>query len=322
MTFALDGKPVLTKKKPPVQRRARPRRPAAPAQAHRRRLRRRGTQVAGDEMLINSAANRFQVRLAEPQRGKHYESSLLARAEVDGARRPDRSSASSSTSTRPWSPRSTSRPISSRSCCPRARRSPTCARWPTCPTATRPRTWSSSTRRTTWRRSTSTSSSSTPRARPQPASRSRDLEQKDFTVCEDGVKQEIARFERVTDLPIHAAVTIDISASMEPNLDKARDAALQFLQQTIQPKDRAAVVTFNDHPNLAVKFTNDVPALAGGLAGLKAERGTRSTTASSSPSTTSTGSRGSGPCCCSPTARTRGAASPTRTPWSTPAAPA
>jgi Ca-activated chloride channel family protein len=100
------------------------------------------------------------------------------------------------------------------------------------------------------------------------------LEQKDFSVTEDGVKQEVARFERVTNLPIHAAVTIDVSASMEKSLDKARTAAVQFLQGTIQPKDRAAVVTFNDHPNLTVKFTNDIPTLAGGLAGLKAERGT------------------------------------------------
>ena len=100
------------------------------------------------------------------------------------------------------------------------------------------------------------------------------LEQKDFAVSEDGVKQEIARFERVANQPIHAAVTIDISSSMDKNLDKARTSALQFLQGTIKPKDRAAVVTFNDHPNLTVKFTNDLPALAGGLAGLKAERGT------------------------------------------------
>ena len=47
-----------------------------------------------------------------------------------------------------------------------------------------------------------------------------------------------------------------------------------FFQQTVKPKDRAALITFNDHPNLAVKFTNDVNELAGGLAGLKAERGT------------------------------------------------
>jgi VWFA-related protein len=100
------------------------------------------------------------------------------------------------------------------------------------------------------------------------------LTQKDFSVTEDGVKQEINRFERVNDQPIHAAVTIDISASMEKSLDKARTAALEFFQKIIRPKDRAAVVTFNDHPNLTVKFTNDVPSLASGLAGLKAERGT------------------------------------------------
>jgi VWFA-related protein len=41
----------------------------------------------------------------------------------------------------------------------------------------------------------------------------------------------------------------------------------------VVPAD-VSLVTFNDHPNLTVKFTNDLPALASGLAGLKAERGT------------------------------------------------
>jgi len=100
------------------------------------------------------------------------------------------------------------------------------------------------------------------------------LAQKDFAVSEDGVRQEIARFEQVSNLPIHAAVALDISASMAANLDQTREAALRFLQQTIQPKDRASIITFNDRPNLAVKFTKDLTTLAGGLAGLKAERGT------------------------------------------------
>jgi len=96
----------------------------------------------------------------------------------------------------------------------------------------------------------------------------------DFTVLEDGVPQQIARFERVTDLPIHAGILLDVSASMRDNLDQAQRAALSFFQQAIEAKDRASVITFNDHPNLAVEFTNDVDELAGGLAGLKAERGT------------------------------------------------
>lgn len=36
--------------------------------------------------------------------------------------------------------------------------------------------------------------------------------------------------------------------------DQARDAALGFLRRTIRPRDRAAVVTFNDHPNLGAKL--------------------------------------------------------------------
>ena len=61
---------------------------------------------------------------------------------------------------------------------------------------------------------------------------------------------------------------------MEEKLDTALKAALGFLEEAVTPMDRATIVTFNDHPNLAVKFTNDMPALAGGLAGLRAERGT------------------------------------------------
>ena len=76
------------------------------------------------------------------------------------------------------------------------------------------------------------------------------------------------------DLPIHAAVVLDVSASMDPAIAEARQAALQFFEQAVKPKDRAALITFNDHPSLVVKFTNDVNELAGGLAGLKAERGT------------------------------------------------
>ncbi len=56
------------------------------------------------------------------------------------------------------------------------------------------------------------------------------------------------RFERVDNLPIHAGVLLDTSASMEESLDKAQAAALKFIQETIQPKDRAVLIPFNDRP--------------------------------------------------------------------------
>ena len=40
------------------------------------------------------------------------------------------------------------------------------------------------------------------------------LEQKDFTVLEDGAPQTVRRFERVKDLPIYAGILLDTSASM------------------------------------------------------------------------------------------------------------
>jgi VWFA-related protein len=102
----------------------------------------------------------------------------------------------------------------------------------------------------------------------------RELEEADFAVVEDGVPQILTRFEKQENLPIHAAVLLDVSASMEPNLDTARNAALEFFEKAIRPRDRGALIVFNDRPQLTVKMTGRLEDLAGGLAGLKAERGT------------------------------------------------
>ncbi|MEM1248127.1 MAG: VWA domain-containing protein [Acidobacteriota bacterium] len=100
------------------------------------------------------------------------------------------------------------------------------------------------------------------------------LTKDDFTISEDGVAQEIRRFEQVENLPIHVQVMIDTSASMSEDIDQTKQAALEFFQTGIGEKDRGALITFNDHPHLAVSFTNEIQELAGGLAGLQAERGT------------------------------------------------
>ena len=100
------------------------------------------------------------------------------------------------------------------------------------------------------------------------------LRLEDFQILEDGVEQDPLRFDLVTDLPIHAGILVDTSASMTDSLAIAQSAALGFFETAITSKDRATLITFNDHPNLAAKFTNDLKTLAGGLAGLKAERGT------------------------------------------------
>lgn len=100
------------------------------------------------------------------------------------------------------------------------------------------------------------------------------LSQSDFTISEDGIAQQATRFDKVSDLPIHAGILLDTSASMEGSIEDAKQAALTFFEQIITPKDRATLITFNDIPFLAAKFTNELKNLGRGLAGLKAERGT------------------------------------------------
>src|SRR3954469_11607275 len=273
VTFALDGKAVLTKRKPPFSVELdlgalpRPRKLAALAYD------KAGNQLASDEILINSAANRFQVRLTEPQRGKRYESSLLARADVsvpDGQTigRVEFYFNETLVSTVYQPPYQQPILLSKGGELSYVRAVAYLAD-------------GNSTENVVFVNAPENMAeveinyvelyASVLDREKRPV---QGLTQKEFAVTEDGVKQEINPFERLNHQPIHAAVTLDISASMEKSLEKARTAALQFLQGTVKPKDRAAVVTFNDHPNLTVKFTNDVPALATGLAGLKAERGT------------------------------------------------
>jgi Ca-activated chloride channel family protein len=273
VTFALDGKPVLTKRKPPfsveLDLGSLPRPRTLTATGYDTS----GREIARDERLVNAAANRFRVRLVEPRRGQRYDTSLLARAEVEA---PDGET------------------VERVEVFLNETRVATLYQPPYSQPVILPKDQPLAYVRAVAYLSDGNSTedlvfvnapdyleemdvdfvelytSVTDRqGRPVEG-----LAAKDFKVLEDGVPQTIARFERVTDLPIHAAVALDVSASMADSLEQARAAALQFLEQSVRPKDRAALVTFNDRPLLAVKFTKDVNVLAGGLAGLKAERGT------------------------------------------------
>ena len=65
-----------------------------------------------------------------------------------------------------------------------------------------------------------------------------DLEQDDFSVFEDGVKQDVTFFNR-TNLPIALALLLDTSASMESKLPTAQEAAIGFarrLRRRISPR--------------------------------------------------------------------------------------
>jgi len=97
------------------------------------------------------------------------------------------------------------------------------------------------------------------------------LTEADFSIFEDGVQQEVTRFQQVSDLPFRVGIVIDNSASMRDSLKTAKRAALRFLERTLSSDDRAALITFNRLPHLAVPLTNDPRTLGAGLAGLTPE---------------------------------------------------
>ncbi|HEV8237921.1 MAG TPA: VWA domain-containing protein [Thermoanaerobaculia bacterium] len=101
-----------------------------------------------------------------------------------------------------------------------------------------------------------------------------DLAESDFAVREDGRPQALRRFQRVTDLPLQVGMLVDTSASMTEMLPKVQDAALRFFRESLTPADRAAVVTFSEEPRLAAPFTRDLSRLGAALVGLQAARGT------------------------------------------------
>ena len=100
------------------------------------------------------------------------------------------------------------------------------------------------------------------------------LQQEAFLVEEDGRGQNLRRFEWVDNLPIHAALMLDVSASMKEDLETVGQAAQEFVEQIVQPKDRLALLTFDDRPWVEQSFTNDVESVQAAISALRAGGGT------------------------------------------------
>jgi len=86
-----------------------------------------------------------------------------------------------------------------------------------------------------------------------------DLEQAEFSVFEDGAKQELSFFNR-TNLPIALSLLIDSSASMEQRMEHAQEAAIGFARR-IRTQDLAQVVDFDSRVEIKHGFTNKVEEL-------------------------------------------------------------
>ena len=86
-----------------------------------------------------------------------------------------------------------------------------------------------------------------------------DLQEEEFQVFEDGVKQDISYFNR-SNLPIALALLMDTSASMESRLQTAQEAATGFAKQ-LRSQDLAEIIDFDSRVNILQPFTNSAEAL-------------------------------------------------------------
>lgn len=97
----------------------------------------------------------------------------------------------------------------------------------------------------------------------------KNLTKDDFTVFEDGKKQEIRYFSRESDLPLTIGLLVDVSRSQEGLIEIEKRAGAQFFQQVLRPKDAAFVISFGSEAELLQDLTNSQRLLAKGLDGLR-----------------------------------------------------
>ena len=86
-----------------------------------------------------------------------------------------------------------------------------------------------------------------------------DLQQDNFAVYEDGVRQHVNFFTR-TQLPIALALLLDTSASMDEEMATAQEAAIGFSQR-LRREDLAEVIDFDSRVEILQGFTDDVEEL-------------------------------------------------------------
>jgi len=91
----------------------------------------------------------------------------------------------------------------------------------------------------------------------------RDLNQNDFSILDDHKPpQAILNFRRETDLPLHIGLLVDVSGSVDSRFGFEQEAATSFLEHTVRKGfDRAFVMGFNSHTQLAQDFTDDYSRL-------------------------------------------------------------
>jgi Ca-activated chloride channel family protein len=95
------------------------------------------------------------------------------------------------------------------------------------------------------------------------------LTKADFAVTEDGRPQEIAVFERQSELPLNLVLAIDTSGSVHKDLPLEQEAARKFVHALLRGQDQISLMEFATDVRQVVPFTNQASRIDRGLGSLR-----------------------------------------------------
>jgi len=88
-----------------------------------------------------------------------------------------------------------------------------------------------------------------------------DLPKEAFRLFEEGVEQQINKFEPETSLPLDLAIMIDASLSAHKEISFEQEAAAHFIRQVLRPGDRLSVFSFDEDVHQLASFSDNVTEL-------------------------------------------------------------
>jgi Ca-activated chloride channel homolog len=101
-----------------------------------------------------------------------------------------------------------------------------------------------------------------------------DLPKEAFQLFEEGVEQQINKFEPETSQPLDLAIMIDASLSAHKEISFEQEAAAHFIRQVLRSGDRLSVFSFDENVTQLASFSDNVPELQAAVRKMPAGAGT------------------------------------------------
>jgi Ca-activated chloride channel family protein len=103
------------------------------------------------------------------------------------------------------------------------------------------------------------------------------LHKEDFEIFDNGVRQEVAIFERQTEQPLSVALLVDVSGSTNQDLKFETDSAVRFVRALLSfhnSQDQVALYAFDDTVTQVHNYTRNIASLEGVLRQMHGSAGT------------------------------------------------